>query len=135
MQRPTIHSNGTSRDALLADYRNALNALREARAKLQDAAPNGRDYYPQGNEAIVAASREHRARMAKLEEVTREITEIGEAVATAPGREPALASDQESPPIPTGWTLRQVVSEFVSDIEAAHDNQAFGLADEWSDLH
>jgi hypothetical protein len=35
----------------------------------------------------------------------------------------------------TGWTMPEVVQEFVKDIEAAHGKGAPDLRDEWPDLH
>jgi len=51
MMMPTIHINGTSAKELLEQLRNASVAVREARGALQQAAPHGRDYYPQGHDA------------------------------------------------------------------------------------
>ena len=42
---PTIHSNGTSAQALLDQARGVLDALRALRGAMADVAPNGRDYY------------------------------------------------------------------------------------------
>jgi hypothetical protein len=49
---PTIHLNGTSRESLMEDLLGAYHALTEAIAALGRACPNGRDYYPQGNDAL-----------------------------------------------------------------------------------
>lgn len=43
---PIIHTNGTSREALLEQVTDAGQALRVAIDKLSEAYPNGRDYYP-----------------------------------------------------------------------------------------
>ena len=63
MIHPTIHSNGTSKQALYDQMRAAWDALRAARRAIADAAPNGRDYYPQGDEAFREAVRQHHARL------------------------------------------------------------------------
>lgn len=55
---PTIHLNGTSREALAAPLREAHEKLGEALAALEACAPHGRDYYPQGPQALRAATRE-----------------------------------------------------------------------------
>jgi hypothetical protein len=73
MQKPTIHLNGTSRDSLFDSYCNAASALRNALAALEDAAPNARDYYPQGEGAFIAAAREHEDRTASLRYVLAQI--------------------------------------------------------------
>lgn len=69
MMKPTIHNNGTSRDELMAQVLKATERIREAMTALAEATPNGRDYYPQGPDAIKAAGAEHRERIAKLREV------------------------------------------------------------------
>lgn len=77
---PTIHLNGTPRSALVAAIVAASAALQEARHALGETCPNGRDYYPQGPEAIKAAMAEHEARMVAITAVRDEILRIGEAV-------------------------------------------------------
>ncbi len=73
MQKPTIHLNGTSRDSLFDSYCNAASALRNALAALEDAAPNARDYYPQGEGAFISAALDHTARVDSLRRVLAEI--------------------------------------------------------------
>lgn len=77
---PTIHLNGTSREALLEGYCEAVHALHEAGRKLAAAAPNGRDYYPQAAGAINVAMDQHEARMTKLREIITELETIAEAL-------------------------------------------------------
>lgn len=62
MMKPTIHWNGTSADQLLSELVNASDALFQAVAALSSAAPNARDYYPQGAAAFEQARREHEAK-------------------------------------------------------------------------
>lgn len=81
MQTPTIHLNGTSKEALLEQWEEAYNALRIAIEKLAAAAPNGRDYYPQGPDAFAKATEEHRERLRKLTTVHAELQELAETVA------------------------------------------------------
>jgi hypothetical protein len=71
--RPTVHMNGTSRQALHQAYFNAYEALDAAGQALMQAAPHGRDYYPQGPDAINAAGAQHRARIAAIASVRLEI--------------------------------------------------------------
>jgi hypothetical protein len=78
---PTIHLNGTSRESLASDLRNALHALEAAARALQHTCPNERDYYPQGQGAITAAMRQHTGRMGKLYDVRQELSAIAEAIA------------------------------------------------------
>ena len=81
MQLPTLHLNGTSGESL-------INALCEASSKLDDAynalkqtAPNGRDYYPQGPEALTKATEEHRSRLRRLDAIKDEIDQLTLAIA------------------------------------------------------
>lgn len=76
MRKPTIHLNGTSRNALADQLRDAAYALADAIGALAKAAPHGRDYYVQGAEAINEAIDEHNARLEKLRSVYAELVEI-----------------------------------------------------------
>lgn len=58
MTQPTIHLNGTSRDALLEQARAVSDALYRVLGALSDAHPNARDYYPQGDGAYTRAADE-----------------------------------------------------------------------------
>jgi len=80
IQKPTIHLNGTSPEALLDAYKVATGALRRAIECLHDAAPNARDYYPQGDDATRAATREHVSRAERLRSVLEELFELYEHV-------------------------------------------------------
>jgi len=81
MTFPTIHRNGTYASDLLKGLLAAMNALREAERKITDAAPNGRDYYPQGDAAINHAIEEHCDRLTRLEAIRHELDQIAEHVA------------------------------------------------------
>ncbi len=54
--------NGTPGKLLYADYENAMNRLQDAVDALNNATLNGRDYYPQGQQAFEDA-RDHRIDM------------------------------------------------------------------------
>lgn len=60
MKYPTVHLNGTSGEALFEQNYEASKAIREALEVLREAAPNGRDYYPQGPGAFEQAVTEFR---------------------------------------------------------------------------
>jgi len=77
---PTIHLNGTSRASLVEDLCEAYSAINAALDKLKRTSPNGRDYYPQGSEAMTAAQDQHQTRMRKLTDVMSEIEQIVEAL-------------------------------------------------------
>jgi hypothetical protein len=78
---PTVHINGTSKQELLEQYISACTALRNALVTLSSIYPNGRDYYPQGPNAIHEAMEQHSNRMAKLRAVLAEIEQLAEHVA------------------------------------------------------
>lgn len=73
---PSIHLNGTSKNELLDQLQTAYSAVDAAMIAMSKAAPNGRDYYPQGPDAIRKAVVEHSERLAKLAAVSRELETI-----------------------------------------------------------
>ena len=80
MMVPTLHLNGTSRVELLNEQLNILQALRLALASMRAAAPNGRDYYPQGADALGKAQDEHRARVQAVEDVLANVEKLAMAI-------------------------------------------------------
>jgi len=80
MIKPTIHMNGTGFKTLMEQYEGAYRALSDALEKLYECAPNGRDYYPQGNEAIRTAKKEHGARVSSLIHARDEIAQLIEYI-------------------------------------------------------
>ena len=78
MTLPTIHLNGTDPRDLLQDVLDALTAIREAIRALDKTAPNGRDYYPQGSDALGLAHGEYFDRREHLCVVVRELEQIAE---------------------------------------------------------
>ena len=77
---PSVHMNGTGRDELLQQLVDAITATEAAIAALNQAMPNGRDYYVQSPTAIDVATREWRDRVIKVAEVHSELTKIAEAL-------------------------------------------------------
>jgi len=73
--------NGTSQEHLLDQVTAAATALRAALEKMQDAAPNARDYYPQGDGAYQQAEAEHRSRVRRVQEVLAEYERLAETLA------------------------------------------------------
>lgn len=63
---PSVHLNGTSVEALLEQNRKVSRALRTTLEAMSEAAPHGRDYYPQGSEALGKAMAEHKARVDQI---------------------------------------------------------------------
>jgi hypothetical protein len=81
MMKPTIHLNGTSAGSLAEQYADASAKVRDAIRSLEAIDVNGRDYYPQGNDAFGLAIIEHKARIKKLIDVRDELYGISEAIA------------------------------------------------------
>ena len=78
---PTIHMNGTSRDVLIDQAVDGLNALDAALVVLRATGPNGRDFYPQGPEAIVAAMAAHRELIERVQSAYDDLKTMAEAIA------------------------------------------------------
>ena len=79
MTLPTIHRNGTSREALQEGYRAAYSILGDALRVLAETAPNGRDYYPQGDAMLRQAEAEYRARATAIQHVRDDMLALFEA--------------------------------------------------------
>ena len=80
MITPTIHLNGTSADALIDALVTASNRITDAIHALADAAPNARDYYPQGPDAYGRARAEHVSRLDRLQSVHAELCDLYNAI-------------------------------------------------------
>lgn len=81
---PTIHINGTPKAQLLESTLEVKDAVETAWALLRSNGPNGRDYYPQGQEATNQAIQEHCARLTALEDVMRDLQAMAEHIAFHP---------------------------------------------------
>ncbi len=84
MQLPTIHLNGDSRETLIEGYCNASNAIEEAYQALKQTSPNGRNFYPQGPEAMAKAEEEHMGRLRRLDAIKIELTDLIVAIDRIP---------------------------------------------------
>lgn len=80
MMVPTIHSNGTSKKSLFEGYAKAYGTVNEAIKALAETGPNGRDFYPQGPDALEKAIDEHFGRMKKLTDVLDEIQTLSNTI-------------------------------------------------------
>lgn len=80
MMIPTIHLNGTSKERLIESLCEASGKLNDAYEAMKQTAPNGRDYYPQGPDALGKATEEHFARLRKLDGVKEEIDALTIAI-------------------------------------------------------
>jgi hypothetical protein len=72
---PTIHLNGSSPKYLYEAAVETRRAVEDALEKLRAVVPNGRDYYPQGPDAINTAQEQYWAMRQKLQEVSDELLE------------------------------------------------------------
>lgn len=73
---PTVHLNGTSAAALGEGYRQCAHAVAKTIMALEEHRPHGRDYYPQGPDALSRAESEHRDRIRRLSSVHRELEQL-----------------------------------------------------------
>lgn len=71
MTLPTIHRNGTSANELYEQLDAAYSAVLRAEKALENATPNARDYYPQGDLAYKIARTEHEQRIIAVFEVRK----------------------------------------------------------------
>lgn len=78
MQLPSIHLNGSSADSLAESYQHAASELGTALNALSNVELNGRDYYPQGNDAFKLAVAEHEERIRKLRAIAAEVQIIAD---------------------------------------------------------
>lgn len=76
LQFPQPNINGTSKEALVRQYRDVHRALGEAIELICEHAPHGRDYQTLPAGSFEQARSEHFARLAKLENVKAEIEAI-----------------------------------------------------------
>lgn len=77
MTKPSIHLNGSRPQSLANDYAEARAAVQNAINSLhQYACPHGRDYYPQGSNAVTIAIAEHANRVEKLQSVLHELEQL-----------------------------------------------------------
>ena len=77
---PTVHLNGDSKRALHAQYEAAEEAVYEAINALNEITVHGRDYCPQGNDAINDAVEQHRQFRQALHTVKTHLSEIACAI-------------------------------------------------------
>jgi hypothetical protein len=80
---PTIHLNGTGRVDLLYQATGAAAAVARAQHALLDAWPHGRDYYPQGPQALGEAEAQFKVWQTQLAEVYRGLNRFAERIAEA----------------------------------------------------
>ncbi len=73
---PTVHLNGTSRDELEEQSREAVFAIGAAIDAMRHVCPNDRDYFVQGPRAGMIAREQHRDRLTRLESVRQELENI-----------------------------------------------------------
>ena len=77
---PCVNMNGTSKQELVDQQIAIMDATDTVLAALRAANPNGRDYYPLGDEALVRAAAEHKARVAQAEAIRAEAEALALAI-------------------------------------------------------
>lgn len=80
MKIPTIHNNGTSREVLLNDADEAIDAITIFVKQFRSMTPHARDYYPQGVRALLDAMSEHRVLMDRAISIQKELRDYVEAI-------------------------------------------------------
>lgn len=80
LEIPTVHLNGTSKERLLEAIEEAYAKINEAVEALTQTAPNGRDYYVKGPDALYRATDQHSTRMGHLLQVKKELEELAEGI-------------------------------------------------------
>lgn len=80
MMTPTIHMNGTSPQALMAELEVAHGALAAAHDALRQVTVHGRDYYPQGPNAYAQARHEMDARLEAIARVQQDVLALHAAI-------------------------------------------------------
>lgn len=78
MKQPTIHINGTSANALFEEVLEILHSTRESKQLVERMTVHGRDFYPQGEGAIMDAIDAKIALLTKYDVIIKELTEYGE---------------------------------------------------------
>ena len=77
---PTVHLNGTGKDTLVNEYVNAMSAMDKAIETFRKITVHGRDYYPQGNNAINEALHQRSKQLEELMTVRNELETIAIAI-------------------------------------------------------
>lgn len=77
MKLPTIHLNGTSREELVQQRVDVVEALDAVETVIGKAWPHGRDYYPQGPDALVSAQQVWKDRWNAIAEIREEVKAEG----------------------------------------------------------
>jgi hypothetical protein len=78
---PTVHLNGTSKDDLLMQLRQAIITATALKEFLQEGMPHDRDFFLQGEGMGMRARMHQKVRVLKVETIIDELTAIYHAVA------------------------------------------------------
>lgn len=79
---PAIHNNGTSKEELVNNLKEAYLSLKESLNKLHNTGPHPRDYYVKQYDDYNAAKVQYRNRCNKINEVMNELEQIAIAIQT-----------------------------------------------------
>jgi|TARA_R110000824_G_scaffold199750_1_gene383736 hypothetical protein len=72
---PIVHLNGTSGESLVEQRLDIVEALVEVEKAIGQAWPHGRDFYPQGPDALAAAQQVWKERVRVVADLRDEINE------------------------------------------------------------
>lgn len=78
---PSVHRNGTSLEALQDSAREAFDAVQGAISAYRVTAPNGRDFYQLGPDAITRATKLYERNLGELERIASELMALQEHLA------------------------------------------------------
>lgn len=76
---PTVHLNGTSKDALMDQAMAAIDASQKLLAALADMTPHGRDYYVHVD-SYEGARLQHEHRVKRVHDVLEELQEVAAGI-------------------------------------------------------
>lgn len=79
---PTVHWNGDTQQTLTDQNMAVYRAADKLLTALNEAGPNGRNFYPQGPQALWDAQVEHKARWEAVNKIKRDMEEIILAIQT-----------------------------------------------------
>ena len=80
---PAVHSNGTSREDLVAQAWGVSQAAKALVEALRAAMPNGRDYYPLGGDAAEDARDAWMARIVAADNIRSDFSSLARAIKEA----------------------------------------------------
>ena len=78
LAKPTIHLNGDSAENLYEGFLNAYHAMTAAITTLENMHPNGRNFYPQGDDALTLAVQQNLDRIRTAQTIRDDVLALAE---------------------------------------------------------